>query len=74
MPGNRNTATLETVNLSGEEVFLNTRKLRLRRRLPRPKQRLMPRGLKRRKKEKHPGSGPSRWTATPSALIRPKTW
>jgi hypothetical protein len=48
-------STLETVNLSGEEVFLNTRKLRLRRRLPRPKQRLMPRGLKRRKKEKHPG-------------------
>ncbi|MCP5110996.1 MAG: hypothetical protein GY953_09195, partial [bacterium] len=46
---------LETVNLSGEEVWWNTRKLRLRRRLPRPKQRLMPRGLKRRKKEKHPG-------------------
>ncbi len=46
---------LETVNLSGEEVWLNTKKLRLRRRLPRPKQRLIPHGLKRRKKEKFEG-------------------
>ena len=41
--------------LSGEEVWLNTKKLRLRRRLPRPKQRLVPRGLKKRKKEKFEG-------------------
>lgn len=46
---------LETVNLAGEEVFLNTRRLRLRRRLPRAKQQLRPRGLKARKKEKRPG-------------------
>ena len=46
---------LETVNLSGEAIWLNTRKLRLRRRLPRPKQRLIPRGLKQRKKEKFKG-------------------
>jgi len=46
---------LETVNLSGEEIWLNTKKLKLRRRLPRPKQRLVPRGLKRRKKEKFEG-------------------
>lgn len=46
---------IPTVNLSGEEVWLNTRKLRLRRRRPRPKQRLLPRGLKRRKKESRPG-------------------
>ena len=46
---------LETVNLSGEEVWLNTKKLRLRRRLPRPKQRLVPQGLKRRKKEQFEG-------------------
>src|SRR5260370_12150835 len=46
---------LETVNLSGEAVWLNTKKIRLRRRLPRPKQRLMPRGLKQRKKEKFAG-------------------
>jgi len=46
---------LETVNLSGEEIWLSTRKLRLRRRLPRMKQRMLPRGLKRRKKEKTAG-------------------
>ena len=46
---------LETVNLSGEAVWVNTKKIRLRRRLPRPKQRLMPRGLKPRKKEKFAG-------------------
>jgi hypothetical protein len=47
---------LETVNLSGEEIWLNTKKLRLRRRLPRPKQRLVPKGLKQRKKEKFEGA------------------
>lgn len=46
---------LETVNLSGQEIWLNTKKLRLRRRLPRPKQRLVPQGLKLRKKEKFEG-------------------
>ena len=46
---------LETVNLSGEEIWLATRKLRLRRRLPRMKQRLMPNALKKRKREKTAG-------------------
>ncbi|HEV2688482.1 MAG TPA: hypothetical protein VGV35_08000 [Bryobacteraceae bacterium] len=46
---------LETVNLSGEEIWFNTKKLRLRRRLPRPKQRLVPKVLKQRKKEKFEG-------------------
>ena len=46
---------LETANLSGEEIWINTRKLRLRRRLPRPKQRMVPRGIKQRKKEKFEG-------------------
>lgn len=46
---------LETVNLSGEEIWVNTKKLRIRRRLPRPKQRLVPQGLKKRKKEKSEG-------------------
>jgi hypothetical protein len=46
---------LETVNLSGEEIWYNTKKLRLRRRLPRPKQRLAPKVLKQRKKEKFDG-------------------
>ena len=46
---------LETVNLSSDEIWYNTKKLRLRRRLPRPKQRLVPKGLKQRKKEKFEG-------------------
>jgi len=46
---------LETVNLSGDEIWFNTKKLRLRRRLPRPKQRMLPRGLTKRKKEKIEG-------------------
>jgi hypothetical protein len=46
---------LETVNLSGDEIWFNTRKIRLRRRLPRPKQRMLPRHLTERKKEKFEG-------------------
>jgi hypothetical protein len=46
---------LETVNISGEEVWLHTRKLRIRRRLPRLKQRLKPAGLTRRKRERFKG-------------------
>lgn len=45
----------ETLRLSGDEVFFRTRKLKLRRRLPRPKQRLKPRTLKDRKQEGKPG-------------------
>jgi len=48
-------SALETVRLSGSEIWLNTRKLRIRRRLPRPKQKLKPAGLKPRKREKYPG-------------------
>jgi hypothetical protein len=54
-PAQREISELETVNLSGEEVWIRTRKLRLRRRLPRPKQRLRPASLKARKKEKVAG-------------------
>jgi hypothetical protein len=46
---------IETLNVSGEEVWLRTRKLRIRRRLPRIKQRLKPVGLKARKREKFKG-------------------
>jgi hypothetical protein len=46
---------LETLNLSGDAVWLRTRKLRIRRRLPRIKQMLKPRGLKARKQEKFEG-------------------
>jgi hypothetical protein len=48
-------STLETLRLSGEEVFFRTRRMRLRRRLPRPKQRLTPRPPKGRATEKRPG-------------------
>ena len=46
---------LETLNLSGDEVWIRTRKLRIRRRLPRIKQMLRPAGLKKRKREKFSG-------------------
>jgi len=46
---------LVTLNLSGEEVWVNTRKIRIRRRLPRMKQMLRPAGLKARKREKFEG-------------------
>jgi len=48
-------ADIETLSLSGEEIWLRTRKLRIRRRLPRMKQRLKPAGLKARKREKFKG-------------------
>lgn len=46
---------LMTVNISGEELWLNMKRIRLRRRLPREKARVRPLGLKGRKKEKFPG-------------------
>jgi hypothetical protein len=54
-PAQKVEADVETVNLSGEEVWINTRKMKLRRRLPRFKQRVRPSSLRNRKKEKHPG-------------------
>lgn len=46
---------LPTVRISADEVWLNTRRIRLRRRLPSMKRRLRPAGLRPRKKEKFPG-------------------
>ena len=57
-PAQPTESDLETLNLSGEEVWLNTKKVKLRRRLPRFKQRVRPSALKR-KKENRPGEGPS---------------
>jgi hypothetical protein len=51
----RDHSPYETVNLSGDEVFLHTRKMKLRRRIPRPKRRIMPRGLKAHPKEENRG-------------------
>ncbi len=54
-PWQQETADLPTVRLSADEIWLNTRRMKLRRRLPRMKRRLMPRGLKPRPKETSPG-------------------
>lgn len=54
-PAQRVDAEIETVNLSAEEVYFNTKRMRLRRRLPRLKQRMRPSALKKRKKERYPG-------------------
>jgi hypothetical protein len=54
-PPQKAEAELLTLNLSGEEIWRDTRRIRLRRRLPRPKQRLKPAGLKPHRKEKVPG-------------------
>ena len=54
-PHQKEASDLPTVKISGEEVWLNTKMMRLRRRLPSSKRRLRPVGLKPRKKEKVPG-------------------
>ncbi|MCC6587928.1 MAG: hypothetical protein IT168_14635 [Bryobacterales bacterium] len=54
-PFQREVSELETVRISGEEVWIRTKKMKIRRRLPRPKQRLMPRSLKQHQKESRPG-------------------
>jgi len=54
-PAQKEASDLMTVKISGEEVWLNTKRMRLRRRLPSEKRRLRPVGLKPRKKEKAPG-------------------
>jgi len=51
----KSSSDLMTVNISGEELWLNMKRIRLRRRLPREKARIRPLGLKGRKKEKFPG-------------------
>ena len=54
-PPQQDHAEIETVNLAASEIWINTRKVRLRRRLPRAKQRRKPPSLKMRKKESQPG-------------------
>jgi len=46
---------LDTVRLNASEIWINTKRLRIRRRLPRAKQLLKPTGLKPRKREKFAG-------------------
>jgi hypothetical protein len=54
-PAQNTTSDVPTVFIRGENVWTETRHLRLRRRLPSTKRRLRPHGLKPRKKEKVPG-------------------
>jgi hypothetical protein len=54
-PAQQTKSELETVNISGDEIWLHTKRVRIRRRLPRPKQRLKSTGIKPRKKEKFKG-------------------
>jgi hypothetical protein len=46
---------LPTAHISGDEVWIDTKRIRLRRRLPGEKRRPRPVGLKKRAKEKFPG-------------------
>jgi hypothetical protein len=63
-PPQKTASDLETVLIRGDEVWLDTRRLRLRRRLPGLKKRLRPYGLKPRKKEQFPGEWASQLNGT----------
>jgi hypothetical protein len=63
-PPQKTASELPTVLIRGEEVWLDTRRIRLRRRLPSSKQRLRPYGLKPRKKEKFAGEWASQLNGT----------
>ena len=63
-PPQRTAADVLTVRISGEEMWRDTRRIRLRRRLPSTKRRLRPFGLKPRKKEKFPGEWASQLNGT----------
>ena len=54
-PAQKETSDIPTARISAEEVWLNTKRIRLRRRVPSAKRRLRPVGLRPRKKEKIPG-------------------
>ena len=54
-PHQKTQSDLMTVRISGEELYANMRRIRLRRRLPRRKARVRPYGLRGRKKEAVPG-------------------
>jgi len=54
-PHQKEKSDVPTIHISGEEVWIDTKKIRLRRRLPSAKRRLRPAGLKPRKKERVPG-------------------
>jgi len=63
-PPQQLSTNLLTVRISGDEVWMDTRRIRIRRRLPSTKRRLRPYGLKARKKEKIPGEWASQLDGT----------
>jgi hypothetical protein len=54
-PFQKTSSDLMTVNVSGEEIWVNMKRIHLRRRLPRAKAKPRPMGLRGRKREKVPG-------------------
>ena len=58
-PPQRIESDLTTVRISGEEVWLDTRRIRLRRRLPSTKQRCGPTDSSRARKRSFPANGPA---------------
>jgi hypothetical protein len=63
-PPQQTACDLMTVRISGDEVWMDTRRIRLRRRLPSTKRRLRPIGLKARRKETIPGEWASQLNGT----------
>ena len=63
-PPQKTESDVMTVRISGEAVWMDTRHIRLRRRLPSTKRRLRPYGLKPRKREKFPGEWASQLNGT----------
>ena len=55
-PAQQETAEIAVARISGESIWDGLRRMRLRRRLHRPKVRVKPRGLRGRKKESRPGA------------------
>jgi hypothetical protein len=54
-PAQKEQTDIPTAHISAEEVWINTKRIRLRRRIASQKRRMRPVGLKARKKEKIPG-------------------
>jgi hypothetical protein len=63
-PAQKTASDVMTVHITGDEMWTETRRIRLRRRLPSAKRRLRPFGLKPRKKEKFPGEWASQLNGT----------
>jgi hypothetical protein len=63
-PAQKTASDVMTVHITGDEMWTETRRIRLRRRLPSAKRKPRPFGLKPRKKEKFPGEWASQLNGT----------